>query len=202
VFNAPEPDTVYEAMLDAVQAFYDTDTGEGTFHKLGTMLSPTLSRTVNPIARMYDITGHEDGSPFGSPVATRELPLLANAVAGGGFPNEVAIALSFRADYGVALEEDGGLRPRSRRRGRIRFGPVVQATGIDAGGGDVRVNAHAEGCLGQLALNLLDNEDVEWGVWSRKDAVVRPVVQAWIDNAFDTVRKRGLKSTSRSVVVP
>jgi hypothetical protein len=34
-------------------------------------------------------------------------------------------------------------------------------------------------------------------VYSRADAVVRLVDRVWIDNAFDTIRSRGVKATNR-----
>jgi hypothetical protein len=35
-------------------------------------------------------------------------------------------------------------------------------------------------------------------VWSRKEGVARPATNYWVDDEWDTVRSRGLRSTSRS----
>ena len=141
-----------------------------------------------------DLTGHLDGTGLGSPdfVSTHDLP----AASGSPAPEEVAAVLSFKADTAGLLEVSGATRPKSRRRGRLYLGPLNTGTFATAGAGVFLALAFQGTILG-AAENFLAQVP-EWSVWSRADAAVHPVVDGWLDNAFDTQRRRGVRANGRT----
>jgi hypothetical protein len=48
-----------------------------------------------------------------------------------------------------------------------------------------------------VPLQDLGGVDVDWVVFSRTDGQARPVTNFWVDNEWDTVRARGLRSDTR-----
>lgn len=118
-----------------------------------------------------------------------------------GFPNEVAVCLSFQAAVRSGV-------PQARQRGRVFIGPVTSAIGEDQVG-DFRLTTSANDTLLSAATTLLAGSDQPFG--STKWAVYSPTIDAgatvddafndvdngWCDNAFDTQRRRGTKATER-----
>jgi hypothetical protein len=116
-------------------------------------------------------------------------PVLAEAessTTGGSNsgPQEVALCLSFYSGRNL---------PRSR--GRMYMGPFF------AGGMLGRPSATQQTALLDLASDLaaLGGADVAWVIYSPTDNQYRGVTNAWVDNAWDTQRSRGLAPTSRQV---
>jgi hypothetical protein len=97
-------------------------------------------------------------------------------------PQEVALCLSFYAG-----------RNLPRRRGRLYLGPFF--AGEMAG----RPSLTQQNRLLDLASDLanLGGADVSWRVYSPTDGGNYPVSNAWVDNAWDTQRSRGLAPTGR-----
>ena len=126
------------------------------------------------------------------------LPALS---ASGGFPQEVAICMSYKADpvAGVDLRST---------RGRVYLGPfnVAAADGFTVGppqnwSNPVRVRTAARDTIAAAAaVELLDANDADgvWVVWSRKEATGYIVTNGFVDNAFDTQRRRGVEASARS----
>lgn len=117
-------------------------------------------------------------------------PPLASATRNSGMfpastsPREVALCLSFR-----------GAVNQPRHRGRI-YMPAVRwpssAWGLRP---DVAFRNELLGLASQFAD--LGGTDVDWGVYSPSDGLLRPVQLAWVDDEWDIMRSRGLRSTSR-----
>jgi hypothetical protein len=51
----------------------------------------------------------------------------------------------------------------------------------------------------QVAAGKLLTAEPSWGVWSKVDGVVRPIVGGWIDDDFDVQRRRGTDAQGRVV---
>lgn len=113
-------------------------------------------------------------------------------------PEEVAFCCSFR---GVLAS---GTNPR-RRRGRVYLGPLTQAV--------VAVGANSRTEVGtgfrtvvEEAIQAANAELTTAGnfhtVWSQTDEVNVTVTDYWVDNAFDTQRRRGVEATSRNNFPP
>ena len=157
-------------------------------------LSPTLSGTVTTYK--YDISSHLSGSsPAGPPVGSHTL--FGPAGTGSPLPSECAVALSYHADYSTIPEHEAGARPRSRYRGRLYMGPL-NTTALDHAATTFRpiVSSGITTAAHDAAATL--KATGFWGVWSRHDSAVRVVMGGWIDDAFDSQRRRGEDHVART----
>lgn len=186
--------TDYAEIGAALNSFYTADTGAQVSTLMSYMARDQISASPLPFVTHYELlTGGETGSPE----AQSDLLGWSSSVT-NDLPHEAAICLSFYSDLDDIPEEQGLTRPASRRRGRIYLGPLNTA----ALGADGRISSsvgidmiYAAERLrtwsGFTALNL------GWAVYSRTDDQARVVVGGWVDNAFDTQRRRGLDSNTR-----
>jgi hypothetical protein len=161
----------------ALTDFYNGNTVAGTGLSVANFIGPTMSRTIAPTFKHYDLDGHLNGTAVGSPVRVQPMALLGAGNGGTGLPAEVSCCLSSHADFGTDAEfGPGGLsRPRARDRGRVY-------TLIDAG----------------RRLFSFPSLPASWVVWSRKAAAVKNVVAISVDDAFDTQRRRGERPNVRT----
>lgn len=105
-------------------------------------------------------------------------------------PHEVALCLSFYADY----------RGNKNTRGRIYLMPQIAAGGIG-------ITERPSSTAMQWALNFfsepnnsfpdLGGLDWKFGIWSRNLKSFAQAQHAWVDDEWDTVRSRGLRATTR-----
>lgn len=200
-------------VIPGLTAFYNTaPTGEA--HPLAYLIGKHVSRTADAcVHKVYDIGGHLDGSPAGSPAAIAPFTLAA-ASTDAQLPAEVAICLSFHSSYGVAAEFGDHLRPRARLRGRVYIGPLIadttalQPLSEDAGTGIVRVGSGARTLITKAADELRQglhyaggpDTNATWSTWSRAASLTHPVAEVWVDDAFDTVRRRGPRPTTKTIL--
>lgn len=202
-FTVPGPVTDFDmpAIEDAVMAFYN-DVHAPAVQSLGRQLGPQISRTTKPIFRHYDVGAVLAGGPMGSPIRMADAPRFIEASApSNGCPGEVAVALSYAADFDADVEFGaGGSRPRSRDRGRIFIGPLYTAVLQDNGNGRVSVNSATMTAILQAGDYLRGHPTVNWAVWSRAAAAMKTVSKVWVDDAFDTQRRRGQKAVIRQTL--
>lgn len=110
----------------------------------------------------------------------------------GTMPTEVALVLSFQA------EPVSGL-PQSRRRNRVYLGPISsnEFTGSGLVGTAFIDAVRAE------ATQILDVSNAQaqwtWATFSPTDGTGADVNNGWVDNAWDTQRRRGKAATLRGV---
>lgn len=220
-FMAADLDTAtLDGILDSLDSFWRTNNaGSGGHWALSSYLSGTRSRTTNAARHdVYDLTGHLDGSPHGSPVYTRTFTLQGAAGGFINFPDEVAARLSLKAaNWNTVPEEeviDPGpppviIRPRSRYRGGFFIGPLLSnASSVGDNSGNIPRPSTELGDDLDVAVTRFQDERPDWGVWSRADETIHLMVDgaasgvASLDNAFDTIRKRGPAATSRRQVWP
>lgn len=184
---------------DALVDFFNATTGTGftLAHYIG--YSRSRASAASKI-NIYDLDGHLDGSPHGSPTFAYTFTLGAgdtDRVIEN--PAQVALVLSFHADLSGLVEESGATRPRARRRGRVYIGPLdnlnANAQAVD---GPVIPSDNLINTLASAASDLLAASGVIWSVWSRANAAVYEVVGGWVDNRFDTQRKRLTSPTIRT----
>lgn len=127
-------------------------------------------------------------------------------------PAEVSVCLSMAASPASSPEtishppagQRGDEHPRSSRRGRVYLGPWVANEGSteEVVGGKTMVGPTLRTVILNYAQALVDglNTDrpgLKIAVYSRKLALVRPITEISVDNAFDTVRSRGPRKTLR-----
>lgn len=149
-------------------------------------------------AKVYDMRDPEPRVPIGEftiPYATSGATML---------PGEVAICVSMRANY------ESGV-PNARRRGRIFLGPIASTAGVVVNS-QLRPSAAVRTTIANAMATMIDGVDAQPGE-AVKPAIYSPttdltqslddafndVVGGWIDDAFDTQRRRGCAPTARTL---
>ncbi len=171
-----------EAIRDALDDFYFLNTAGGS------SIRAYLANTLKSLSyRVYD---SNDAQPRPALV----LPSLDFTVppAGNPLPAEVAVVASFFAS-----------RNLPRNRGRVFRGPWSQlASNAPAVGDfDTRPATLLITTIAQAMKRLRDHPllvDIPWSVHSVADSAAKGITAGWVDNAFDTQRRRGAKATSRT----
>lgn len=140
--------------------------------------------------KVYDLSNPEPRVPVldvGMPIG----PITAEAIV-----SEVAICLSYHADFVSGA-------PRARRRGRIFLGPLASNV-MSFSFGEPRPSPEVRGDLKLAAERLIaaDTPLLKWSVYSpTANTAAAPIVGGWIDNAFDTQRRRGVRPTTRTTIL-
>lgn len=182
----------------ALTSFYNDVHAPGSA-SLTSKFGVSMSRTMEPVIRHYDVTNDLTGTPAGSPLFMGLLDNIDTNVSANGLPNEMALCLTSAADFGADVEFLPGSRPRARDRGRVYLGPWNTDSIESSGPGSATVPApgtiNAIVGAGQF---LMDDPDTEWVVWSRRNGSVKPVTRAWCDNAWDVQRRRGERPTAKT----
>lgn len=170
------------------------------------------ARIASPaVMRIYDL---RDAKPR-VPEFEGTIPLTP--INDESYPSEVALCLSYQAD------PVSGMNQRLRR-GRIYLGPYCFAA-RDLGSSDARPSPTAVSGIAAAAGVLRDGADtvggshVSWAVYSPTwnlgrgptpkgspaitahtlDDAFNDVTNGWVDNAFDTQRRRGIAASSRTL---
>jgi hypothetical protein len=172
--------TTAEAARDALTNFYNPASGT----KVSQWFSNRISRsnTKNTI-KVYDL---DDPEP--REATTYGLSLAPASSTTNDLPHEVALCLSYYHD-----------RNLKRQRGRIYLGPFhhgAVTTGTSTA--DVRPSQTMVDSIKLAAEILIDDIPANWVVYSPTDNVGRTVTNGWIDNSWDTQRRRGASPTVRT----
>jgi hypothetical protein len=170
---------------DLVTAYHSVLTGQT--NGVGEYFSVAVSRDSQVHeARVYDLSDPEPRVP----VHTEAFTALT-ATDTVKVPNEVALCLSFQAEQVSGVNQ-------ARRRGRVFLGPF-NASALGASG--VAEDARPAGILLDdveiMAEEILASTNGQWAVHSTLSSVLLPVDNGWIDNAWDTQRRRGVTATTR-----
>jgi len=195
----------------------------GAGNSIGQFLGSNLQRTLNnhfTIYRLADAGSTTPVLPLGGPINdiawTTPLPAVLGT---GDLPREVAAVLSYQdGTSGISEDVPGGpvgpagdTHPAARHRGRIYVGPLNNAA-LGAGANGPGLNVSFRTAATQAARQLTENMTnldlsgiigtgtmlANWGIWSRKDHIIRGIEHGWMDDAFDTQRRRGIKATART----
>jgi len=149
-------------------------------------LSPILGTTAT--VKYYSMT---DAPP--RPVIYTNTIALTLGTA-NALPDEVAICMSYHGTFPAG-------QVRARRRGRIYLGPLtlgISGTSVNSN----RPSATAVSNIATAADTLLTASAAEpwnWVVYSPTGDSDTPVVGGWVDDAFDTQRRRGVRPLSRTL---
>lgn len=166
------------AVDSAFQAFY---------LELEDYFASTLSSGTHHTTKMYSLPDPEPRIPFYSS--------LWGGLGGGSgaLPAEVAVCSSFYASHASG-------EPAARYRGRVYLGPLTTSAG-ELVGGYSRPSATFRQDVAdamQALTTALSAVDYSLAVWSRTDNELRPVVGGWINDEWDTQRRRGPEVTQRT----
>lgn len=163
--------------------FYTATTGGNTF-TMASHISAAMSRATNAVKLAVYALPATPG-PTGPPVYV-ELETLPAAQSATGLPDEVCLVISSHGDL------DGTDADR-RKRGRLYLGPL-DTNGTNQGTFPIRpgdlFRSDATKAIKQMAANLAA-DGWQWVVFSRMNWAGYGVVGGWVDNAFDTQRRRG-----------
>ena len=140
----------------------------------------------NHIVKLYDLPGLTPNYPFYEGTFN-----FASTFGTPSLPSEVALCLSFQGARVAGQFQ-------ARRRGRIFIGPI-QTTVSSAG----RPDSPSRTTIVDAAEGLYDDLDLiasagSWAVWSTVTATAIPLVDCWVDDAFDTQRSRGVAPSTRT----
>ncbi len=180
--------TTPEQLTDKFDRFYNGLSGGST--RLSTFINGSIRREDGLVLELIE----SPESPPNVPFFTRVYDLPPPAVS-TSLPQEVACCLSFN-DGGYAAAANKG-----RHRGRIYFGPLVTTAAATGTGGIARPEATLVQSLtdrGRNLINELNDVDADWCVWSRVNGTFLTVQGGWVDNEFDTQRRRGHERTGRT----
>lgn len=171
----------FDNARDSIERFYETASVGA--NAIQTYLSAFLAGTAT--VKFYNMADPTPRQLFASrtfsftPAATFHLP------------PEVAVVTSFHAEYASG-------NPNARRRGRLYIGPLA-TTALNAATPGL-VDPTFQDVLVASTERLqseLQADNIEWVIYSEVDNAFRAVVGGWVDNAWDTQRRRGLPATVR-----
>lgn len=187
--GTPNPGDYHDTVMDLLTAFYQAIDG---------VIFPTQVNTPATV-KIYDMRDPEERVPE----FTGTIALVPNAA--DMLPSEVAIVNSFRAEY------ESGVNPQ-RRRGRIYLGPICTAAG-EVAFGHSRPSGAARATIAAASETLQEGKllddafvhRVRWAVYSPTtdltssiDDAFNDVIAGWVDDAWDTQRRRGAAATGRN----
>jgi len=180
-------DAVFAA--NAVKAFFDTP-GTG-----GLRLRNRLASTVDPSVTGVKVYRLNDAIPR---VPLHDETYDMGGVGADALPAEVACCLSFQV-----AKVSGELQ--RRKRGRVFLGPLAQGA-VQITSGRVVITPEMRNILTVAADVMHDyaaTNGISWVVYSRANGLgaTRAVHDVWVDDAPDTIRRRGFKPTTRETLV-
>lgn len=226
-FNGADSPAARANLADLVAKFYNEVHAPST-EPVAAFLSNFVSRAaLASQIDIYDLEGHLDGSPHGSPTGLFSFTLGPIHAGYDAYAEEVACCLSLHGDLSALPEEGAGLvaiptparaiamgapathmgrtRPRSRARGRLYVGPLaLGAVDTDDTNKRVRPDPNFRDVLGRAGRALITattgipETGGAWCVWSRRDAALHPITGCTVDDALDTQRRRGVKPTVKT----
>lgn len=173
-----------EEALDKVQQFY---LGARSTRPIAQWLSPWVQRDAE--LRAYDMESPPDRVP-----TIRALD-LGTVPSSAGLAEEVAMVITLHGAVPPALS--------SRRRGRIYIGPLNSFCFV---GGSTTEKSHPQPTLladlAEAATELADMSEtgMRWSIHSiTPSSNYVPIAGGYIDDAFDTQRRRGPDPTTRTL---
>lgn len=155
------------------------------YHLFDSFISTAVSRAADACeVVLYDLADPEPRIP----VETYTFTLAA--ATGTDMPAEVAMVVSYHAAFVSGT-------PNARKRGRFYLGPISCAPGTGLGRPPTAlINACVD--MAELLWTPIDEPTVVWAQRSETTGVMSPVATGWVDNAWDTQRRRGNIPTART----
>lgn len=184
-------ETVLGEILGRLAEFYNV-TVAGIGDKLTTILSGELAITGTRL-KIYDLSDPEPRPP----IFDESLGISGTPTSTTNLPAEVALCTSY-----AASPEAGTVA--ARRRGRIYLGPFcATASGTAHGTNPARPSTGVITGVVAATKRLCgeNSSGIKWVVYSRANDDAVEVRRGWVDNAFDTQRRRGTAASSRTTWV-
>lgn len=177
------------AIASRLNTFYGSVLTPGTDSIHGHLSG--LLNTAGVRYKMYDLGQAEPRAPIYDEAQT-----WADTPDNTALPAEVAVCLSYQ---GLKLS---GI-PQARRRGRIYIGPLgnTALTFVSGAAASCRPSASVMNALAGAGASLSSANDagLKWVVYSPTNNSAVDVTDGWVDNAFDTQRRRGEGASARTL---
>lgn len=177
--NPQDPENVRDMLVD----FY-TNLAPDQEHELFNWMSPS-SISGKWTVKAYDLDQPKPRYPYFTD--TGNVSMQANTA----LPTENALVLSFQGARIAGSEQN-------KRRNRIYLGPF----NVDANDDGLVRGDFVQDLLfsAKELLNASDrSNEWNWVVYSPTDDNVVTITDGWVDNAWDTQRRRGIRSTARGI---
>jgi hypothetical protein len=188
-----------------IQAFYLGTGGDGIANQMTAAIDGSSA-----VTKWYKLSDTSNTTPDalvggagrGSPILVTPMPYLAGVLGGDPLPSQIAIAMSYHGvHFGLAEHSGAGPRPAQRLRGRIYFSPLAKtcSTPDSATHAAIVTTGVVSGLVHQATVLMAAGAGLaaEWSLWSRKNNTCYTVVGGFVDNRFDTQRRRAELSTAR-----
>lgn len=184
--------TQFNELRDAVASVFNGQ--EGANNPLSTYISGVVSR--NSQSARFKAYRQSGGGASGPP--EYESGWTLGGLGSGSptaMPLECAIVMSFQGD-----PITGGVQ--ARRRGRVYLGPWT-STALGSTSNDATISQSMIDRVAASGARLLNWSDSSsnwtWCVWSRTTGLFVPVTNGWINNEWDTQRRREKEATARTL---
>nr|CRY95156.1 hypothetical protein [uncultured prokaryote] len=177
-----------EGIATKLKDFYNAPYGVGSVP-----LKDFYSGEMNMANCWIRVYNWEDAKPR-VPVLDTNLGVTAASVLNTyNMPGEVALCVSFAGE-----PESGTIA--ARRRGRIYLGPFNfgASTGELTNSSRPATNLVSAAVGASAALEMATPIGSVWAVHSRKDNDFVQIQNGWVDNAWDTQRRRGVQATTKN----
>lgn len=140
----------------------------------------------------HGIKSYNRSDPLPRAPVTNSVFNFTGAPVGNPLPPEVSLCGSFQA-----VPQSG--IPQSRRRGRIYLGPLNVGT-LDVDGRPLATRITVlRNALNALRVASAAAATWDWTVFSTRNLIGYTIANGWVDNEFDTQRRRGRLPTTRTV---
>lgn len=149
---------------------------------LATAINSAVPRTTPLRITAYNI----EGPPPHYPMGAYTLNGASTPIDPGMIP-EAAVVLSYYAGQNV-----------KRQRGRVYIPAWVVASGASSLLTAVPSGVRTTAATFVTSFANLGGTNVDWGVWSSRDAAFHKATNYFISDAWGTVRSRGIKETART----
>lgn len=185
------------AFEDALVSFYNDDTpiDEGA---ICNAISRVVDRTTNVCKINWFSRPTWAPSATATPIHQTSWTLGPASLAMNlDLPLEVAVCSSYRNETEVT-------EPVGRRRGRIYIGPlgdnVLDNSGVFPTVAESTVDVIAEATARLAGERVTSGGDFVsgWGIWSRANSSFFGIESGWVDNEFDTQRRRQVDADDRT----
>ena len=198
-----------DALRDNLVSFYNDVHAPGTAD-IASWLSIVLSRTASACSISFYSVEEFPTFPivWGSPKQVRNWTLDAGGGGYGPLPSEVALVMTYHSLLTDVPETESNptpppafIRPAARRRGRIYLGPLAQqAISYTGPTNEPFPIVGLTNAISGAAANLLTATpaNTDWTQLSQAEGSMFSVTGGWIDNAFDSQRRRGNDPTTRT----
>jgi len=174
-------------------AFYNGTAGTGT---IAQSLSTILSRSTNVCKiRWFEIVDAGPTVDLGPLITERVWTLGAPAASTVPLPLEVAVCSSI-----IANDTGPTSLPLRRRRGRIYLGPLSTNILANSSSQPIVSAAFVAQVVNRSAFLASAGSSTRgfWSVWSRAAGQLTTVARGFVNNEFDTQRRRQVAPTLRS----